>query len=178
MIDNNQDGKADKVYNYGYDEKGRETFHSMENKNARVERNVSKQFNDNGQLKERRMTLSMGGEVDEIINKKIFYNEEGTILKEIGEKRYPNEIENSFLSGDEYEKVYYYTDTDQLLEIVGISNGEKFIHIKHEYEDEKLLSIKRSFRKGDIGNSDYYTYEDGVLKEIHYTRDTYYGGFR
>jgi len=173
MIDNNQDGKADRIYYY--DDKGRETFSAVYNNGMILDKNISSQFTDDGKLKEKNTVFHYNDKVDYSLNIKKIYNEKGNILKEIGIKKFSDEIDDSSM-GYKYEKKYYYNDTEQLLEVIGISNGKKYLHEEYKYEDERLLSKRVSDREG-IYTGENYIYEDGVLKEVYHIRDTYYGGF-
>lgn len=160
LVDSNQDGKADTIYHY--DDKGREVLNAKYSNGRGWDKNITKQFTDDGKLKEHNTILHTHGVVD--IFKKIIYNEKGNILKK---------IEIRYLNGtNKYEKTYYYSDTDKLLEIIGMIKGKMFMNTKYQYNNERLVSERISYDDIDsnykVTDGKDYIYEDEVLKEVHY----------
>ena len=173
VVDNNKEGSAHRVWTYKYDDKGRETYGTNYYNGKVLDKNFSNQFTDDGKIKEKNTLHYSLGEIYGFTNTKIIYNDKGDILKEI-EVRSDLDENGEPLVNYKYEKKYYYSDTDQLLEIIGTIKGKEEMHIIYQYEDERLVSTRGTYRLSEHNGGENYIYEDGVLREI-YSFDTNYG---
>jgi YD repeat-containing protein len=192
LMDSDRDGVANRVYYYGYDEKGRDIFTASDfNNNGIIDRNTSQTFYENDNVKESthidfyrengkpyriikneytkngkelRKTIILGQEEDNI-------NDEGTSIKEYhyNENNQLSEIVAIFNGQSYVEKEYHYNDNKQLLEVISVENGKKRIDEKYHYKDEKLLS-KESFNQNILESKESYIYEEEVLRKREYFR--------
>jgi len=174
MIDLNQDDVVNQVYYYGYDKDGKDTFTAVDFDNdGYIDRNSSPSFSrrvENGYEK-----WYINGEKSIFTKVETKYNEAGNILETITLKDYLKayriDDEGNIVEVEPYSEIdktkYHYNEDNQLLEVISIDNGKKYINEKYHYQNGQL-TLKEYFYDGKLSSQERYIYEEESLKESEY----------